>query len=281
MSMERYFPYYQGTPFFSLQRDRRFSYCLYVPPSYHRDDVDAATLIVAVHGTKRTAEGYRDAFSSLAEETGCVVLAPLFPMGVLDSFQNAPEEQHNYKYLEYKGLRFDELLIDMVAEVRAALGKIAPKFLLFGFSGGGQFVHRFFYLHPEHLLGVSVGAPGSVTRLDPTVQWWPGTGGVSEHFGKTIDAEALRRVPVHLVVGALDTETWNVATKPGSWTWREGANDAGTNRVERLHALRQNLESQGISVTLNMVEGVAHSGTRVLEPVFEFFRNCLAQKDRT
>ncbi|CAN7369925.1 alpha/beta hydrolase [Devosia sp. LjRoot3] len=279
MSMERYFPYYQGTPFFSLQKDSRFSYCLYVPPGYHRDEVKSARLVVAVHGTKRTAEGYRDAFASLAEETGCVVLAPLFPMGVYAPYSEAPEEQHNYKYLEYKGLRFDEILIAMVEEVRAALNKLEPQFLLFGFSGGGQFVHRFYYLHPDHLLGVSVGAPGSVTRIDPAVEWWPGTGGFGERFGKEIDLEALRRVPVHLVVGALDTETWNVGIKPESWTWREGANDAGANRVERLAALRQNLELHGISVTLSTVEGVAHSGTRVLEPVFAFFRQCLVQKD--
>ncbi|CAH1658213.1 alpha/beta hydrolase family protein [Chelatococcus asaccharovorans] len=279
MSMERYFPYYQGTPFFSLQQDKRFSYCLYVPPSYHRDDVDKVTLIVAVHGTKRTAEGYRDAFASLAEETGCVVLAPLFPMGASAPYAEAPEEQHNYKYLEFKGLRFDEVLIAMVDEVCAALSKIKPQFLLFGFSGGGQFVHRFYYLHPERLLGVSVGAPGSVTRIDPDVEWWPGTGGFAERFGKEISIEALRRVPVHLVVGALDTETWNVRIKPESWTWRGGANDAGDNRVERLEALRQNLESHGITVRLDTVNGVAHSGTRVLEPVFAFFRECLARKD--
>ncbi|ODT48109.1 hypothetical protein DEVEQU_00340 [Devosia equisanguinis] len=280
MSMERYFPYYQGTPFFSLQQDSRFSYCLYVPPSYYRDEVKQVRLIVAVHGTKRTAEGYRDAFASLAEETGCVVMAPLFPMGVSAPYAAAPEEQHNYKYLEFKGIRFDQSLIAMVGQVREALGKIAPEFLLFGFSGGGQFVHRFYYLHPERLLGVSVGAPGSVTRIDPDVEWWPGTAGVAERFGKAIDIAALRRVPVHLVVGALDTETWNVRIKPDSWTWREGANDAGANRVERLEALRQNLESHGIDVTLDSVAGVAHSGTQVLNPVFDFFRKCLAQKDR-
>jgi len=277
MSIEDFFPYYEATPFFSLQSDKRLSYCLYVPAAYHRADVAEVSLIVALHGTRRTAEGY-DAFARFAERTNSVVLAPLFPIGVTGSYAEAPEEAHNYKYLDYQDIRFDLALLNMVSEVRKVLDKVAERFLLFGFSGGGQFAHRFYYLHPSALRGVSIGAPGTVTRLMPEVEWWPGIGGVANRFGTAIDVEALRQVPVQLVVGSRDTETWNVRVKEGSWTWRPGANDAGENRVQRLKALRDNLEAHDIEVEHAVVDGVGHSGLDVLEPVFTFFEKCLGER---
>ena len=74
-----------ATPFIALQADQRVSYCLYVPKSL-RDEKDPSTwrLIAAVHGTGRTATAYRDGFAALAERTRCIVLAPLFPVGLIE-----------------------------------------------------------------------------------------------------------------------------------------------------------------------------------------------------
>ena len=41
-------------------------------------------------------------------------------------------------------MRFDLLLLAMVDEVERKYGIDARRFCLFGFSGGGQFVHRFY-----------------------------------------------------------------------------------------------------------------------------------------
>ena len=35
------------------------------------------------------------------------------------------------------------------------------RFALFGYSGGGHFVHRFFMLHPQRLWALSIGAPAA------------------------------------------------------------------------------------------------------------------------
>ena len=55
-----------ATPFFALQADQRVSYCLHVPESL-KDDQDRSSvrLIVAMHGTGRTATAYRDGFADL------------------------------------------------------------------------------------------------------------------------------------------------------------------------------------------------------------------------
>jgi pimeloyl-ACP methyl ester carboxylesterase len=166
------------------------------------------------------------------------------------------------------------VLLDIVDEVSERYGLDGGRFLLQGFSGGGQFAHRFFYLHPDRLAGVSIGAPGRITRLDDDQPWWLGTGGFAERFGTPIDHDALRRVPVQMVVGAEDVETWEI-NNPGDSNWMDGAEKAGRTRIERLETLRADFERHGIAVRFDVVPGVAHNGMGVLAPVREFFASLL------
>jgi pimeloyl-ACP methyl ester carboxylesterase len=238
-------------------------------------DPSAWRLIVAMHGTGRTATAYRDGFAELAERKRCIVLAPLFPVGLIE-----PGELSNFKRLKFHDMRFDLLLLAMVDEVGRKYGIDVGRFLLFGFSGGGQFVHRFLYLHPHRLAGVSIGAPGSITQIDDNRDWWVGTRNFKAEFGVDIDIAALRRVQVHMVVGADDTETWEITIKPGDRIWMEGANDAGITRIERLATLKANYERHGIAVRHDIVPGIGHEGAKALEPVRRFFASVLQESAR-
>ena len=256
--------YHSGaTPIFASQSDQRFHYCLYVPTTPLAPD-RVMPLVVIMHGTGRTGPQYRDAFADFAEEHGCTVCAPIFPAGIDD-----PGELHNYKFIEYHGIRFDQVLLDIVDEVGRGFPVETSRFFLHGFSGGGQFSHRFFYLHPERLAGVSIGAPGRITQLDPGLSWWLGTGGFGERFGRDIDLAELRKVPVHMVVGELDTETWEI-NNPGDTNWMDGVQHTGRTRIERLRTLRAGYERHGIDVRFDLVPGVAHNGFGVLDTVRSF-----------
>lgn len=266
--------YYRGaTPIFSCRADPRFSYCLYVPPSFDADPA-GHTLVVVQHGSGRSMEVYRDRFAPFAQYKKCVVLAPLFPVGPLGD-GNA----HGFKVLKEGPLRYDTVLLSMVDEAGAMLQASFDKFMLFGYSGGGHFVHRFFYLHPERLHAVSIGAPGAVTLLDDSRDWWVGTRNVKALFGRAIDHEALRKVAVHLVVGAADIETWEINYPRESVQYMDGINDTGRTRIERNTALRKNLEQHGIACRQDIVPNVAHDGTKVLAYVQDFFSGVLATLD--
>jgi poly(3-hydroxybutyrate) depolymerase len=255
--------YHSGpTAFFASQRDQRFSYCLYVP-GVHRTATAPLPLTVVVHGTQRMAERYRDAYRGFAEEHETVVLAPLFPAGI-----GEPSDLHGFKRLSFRGIRFDRVLLDIVDEVAQRYRVDATRFALHGFSGGGQFVHRFAYLHARRLSALSIGAPGRVTRIDPRVPWWPGTADLRERFGVDLDLDALRTVPVQMIVGAEDTETWEIA--------EPGVAAGGDTRVERLTSLRDNFEAHGIGVRLDVVPGLAHRGLQLQPTVQEFFAGVLA-----
>ena len=81
-------------------------------------------------------------------------------------------------------VRYDHILLAMVEEVAEHYGLRFDRFALFGYSGGGHFAHRFLMLQPHKLWGVSIGAPGSVTLLDPARDWWVGTRNFAELFGQ-------------------------------------------------------------------------------------------------
>lgn len=256
--------YFTGaTPIFASQADQRVSYCLYIPKPV-AGHPERFPLIVLQHGTARTAARYRDAFRDFCDEHRCAVLAPLFPAGIGD-----PDDLHNFKFLAYDGLRFDLLLLGIVDEVGERFPIAIDKFLMYGFSGGGQFAHRFLYLHPDRLAAISIGAPGRITQLDDTLPWWLGTKGMTEIFGTAPDIAAIRRVSVQMVVGGDDVETWEI-NNPGDSNWMDGVELTGDTRIERLRTLERSFRASGVPVQFDVVPGVAHSGFAV-RPVVERF----------
>lgn len=263
-----------ATPFFALQKEPRVSYCLYVPEDYDEAGEDRFDLIVLVHGTERGAATYRDHFREFAEQHRAIVLAPLFPANLFGA-----NDLDNYKLLDCQGVRFDHLLLDMVAEVSARYRFADKRFLLHGFSGGGHFAHRFFYLHAHRLKGVSIGAPGVVTLLDEGRDWWTGTRNLEAVFGRRSGVDAMRSVAVQTVVGSDDRETWEITIPKNSPWWMTGANDAGKDRIERISSLADSLERAGIAVRRDIVPNVAHDGWAVLYAVQDFFAQVLDTGD--
>ncbi|PMR76208.1 hydrolase [Billgrantia endophytica] len=274
---ERYKKMYRrgSTTVFASRHDPRFAYCLYVPEGLD-EDPGAYTLLVAVHGTGRTMSAYRDAFAEFAEYHRCVVLVPLFPVGPCGD-----GEPDGYKYIIEGDIRYDRAMLAIIDEVSQELGIDASRFLMFGYSGGGHFCHRFLYLHPERLLAASIGAPGAVTLLDDKRDWWVGIRDFERVFGHPIDLETMREVTIQLVVGAADIETWEINHQPGSRRWREGINDAGPTRIDRNNALRASLEGHGMQVEQAIVPNVPHDGMKVLPVVKAFFKRVLETRNHS
>lgn len=247
---------------FALRDDPRVSWCMHVPAGFAAAPQDHR-LVVAVHGSSRGAMALRGAFAAHAEAHRWVVLAPLFPVGV-----RGDGEADGYKALVEGDIRYDRLLLAMVEELEALLGARFPRFGLFGFSGGGQFAHRFLYRHPDRLWGAVVGAPGAVTRIDDRFGWWLGTRDVAEVLGAPLDLDAMRRVPVQLLVG--DQDLAELAIPPAlarrlETSKAEGLGDIGRNRVERMQLLLANYLEHGLDARLQLVPGVAHEGLRCVD----------------
>jgi poly(3-hydroxybutyrate) depolymerase len=245
-----------------VRAEPAFSYSLHVPAATR----SRCPLLVVVHDTTRNARGCRDAFATFAERYGCIVLAPLFPAEA-----SGPAAPDNYKFIAWQRLRFDRLLLDMVAEVADTYPVDGDRFGLHGFSGGAQFVHRFLYLHPERVAAVSVAAPGRVTPLDLSKTWWAGVGNVPEVFGRPVDLAALRAVPVQVLVGADDTGP----VEPGDPEGYAGA--TGRTRVQRAGFLHASLAGHGVRSRLDVVPGAGHEHAPLLPHAQRFLAEHLAR----
>lgn len=263
--------YFRGaTTLFAGSADPRFSFGLYVPRLSSAEELENATMLVSVHGTLREQSRYRDFFAEFAEYNNCIVLAPLFPCNIFGD-----GKMTGYKYIVENDVRYDEVLIAMVDEARAFLNVKESKFLLFGFSGGGQFAHRFALLQPERLKAVSIGAPGSVTDPLSKRSYWVGTSDFEERFGRPLQTEAFKGLPIHLAIGAEDKATWEITHRPGDPTYMEGANEAGASRQERLRTLYTGFKTLGAEVVLDTVEGVAHEAEYLVIKTKKFFVDVL------
>ena len=208
-----------------------------------------AELVVAMHGTGRSFIAYRDAFAEFGRWNNCIVLCPLFPAGV-----RGDGNRDGFKYILEADIRYDLALLDMVEEVAERYGLAFDRFALFGYSGGGHFAHRFLILHPHRLWAASIGAPGSVTLLDPTRDWWVGVRDIEERLGVALDVDGdAQGSGPH---GGRRRRPRNLGDHPPRRrhaTSCRDANDAGRTRPERLESLRRSFEAAGIGVRFDLM----------------------------
>ncbi|WP_250657560.1 alpha/beta hydrolase [Alkalimarinus coralli] len=237
-------------PFTACQADQRFSYCLYVPQIQRLQPEKELPLVAVIHGSSRTAESYRDRFVEFAEQNGCIVLVPLFPVGIPTA-----GDADSYKMQRLCSVRYDLLLLAMIDEVCASYA-VLPKLFLHGFSGGAQFAHRFFYLHPQRLRALSLAAPGQVTLLDDQSIWGRGIADIEQIFGCVLCYSSMRKVSVQMVVGGDDDELiLDDYVSPDRQQ---------RSRQQRLHALHQSFSNQGIAAQFVTVPGAGHDGYALL-----------------
>lgn len=178
---------------------RRTSSCgldhlVYVPTAVSAD----APLLIAVHGYSRNAREQVEYFAPLCEATGMVLAAPHFNHTEWSSYQRlgGPGE----------GPRADQALDEMVHELRRELDLLLGHVSLFGYSGGGQFAHRYLMAHPARITRAVVAAPGWFTFPDRERPYPYGARIGRRLEGVRMEAEAFLRVPVLVVVGEHDDD---------------------------------------------------------------------------
>jgi pimeloyl-ACP methyl ester carboxylesterase len=135
-----------------------------------------------------------------------------------------------------------------------------------GHSGGAQFAHRFWYLHPERVAAAAFSAPGRVTLVDDTIGWPSGTRDTAARFGIRVEPDALRTTPVHLVIGAEDRGEADLAA-----TAAATPDQPGRTRLERLSALEDNLRDHGISISKTIVLAAGHDADATAPAISRFF----------
>jgi hypothetical protein len=132
---------------------------------------------------------------------------------------------------------------------------------MYGFSRGGQTVHRFAEFYPRSVLGVASFSCGTFTLPyrsmpgDPNrVLPFPyGVGDLERYTGRPFDVDAMRQVSFLIGVGAGDNQAADV---PRQWDPY-----LGQNRVERAQNYQQALQSLGVRADLRLFQNSVHLET--------------------
>lgn len=177
-----------------LAGDREQIYYVYVP----RILQPGAAIVVAVHGISRNAQEHALRLAPFAERYGVVLVAPLFDESRFPDYQRLGRPD--------RGNRADHMLERIVDELARTTLADPGKLYLFGFSGGGQFVHRFAMAHPERVASYAVGAAGWYTFPSDSLSFPRGTSMPDDAFEDvSFDAVRYLRVPALVLVGERDT----------------------------------------------------------------------------
>ncbi|KAF5388785.1 hypothetical protein D9757_005676 [Collybiopsis confluens] len=250
--------------------DPRFSFSIYIPDSAKT----RLPLVVVVHGISREVDGYMEGMRSLCEQHACALLCPLFPEGVPN-----PKHKNSYKELYSSKTRFDTILLSIIDQAAQSWELYTEQFYLHGFSGGGQFVHRFMYLHPDRLAAVSIGAPGRLTAPDLQSPWPEGIADVQQVFAlPEIQFDKMASIPVQFVIGERDVKTSMIEGMKDPTKFEM---EAGQTRMERIRWLKAAWETVGIASELTVVSGAGHDGLKCLSAVTEWLGQKLSDSRRS
>lgn len=138
----------------ALESDASLQYVMYVPSR----GGTGAPILVTVHGISRNAAEQVSMFAPYAERAGVVLVAPLYEHARFPRYQRLSANE--------RGESPAAVMEAIVAEVARTTGARGDRMHLFGFSGGGQFVHRYAMAYPERVAGYVVGSAGWYTFPD-------------------------------------------------------------------------------------------------------------------
>lgn len=226
----------------------QMEYFVYIPESYSGD----GKLFFSIHGISRNAEEHIQGFIAQAERYGTIVLAPLF----------LKQNFHRYQQLgtsvqqERADMAFDHVLRDAHEWISIPLKPMH----LFGFSGGGQFAHRYALFYPKRVARMVLAAPGWYTFPDPDRKYPYGLKSTKEWPLLTFNLEKFLTIPILVLSGEEDDlrdKDLNSA--------REIDCFQGLNRVERaqrwINSIRNMAHAYDISADfqLEVIPNASHA----------------------
>ena len=209
-------------------------------------------LMVAVHGIRRQAKLQARLFAPFVESIGGTLVAPVFGRKRYADYQRLG--RHSL------GRRSDLALKRILAEVGSMTGVSTRSIVMFGYSGGGQFVHRFAMAYPHQVQRMAIAAPGWYTFPNRRLPYPEGIGSCKDLPDVFLDPGRFLQIPTLVLVGEHDCVRDQTLNQDGKLDARQGKN-----RIERARrwvtamvtaALQYNYETE---IKFRIVPGCGHS----------------------
>ncbi|MFN3299018.1 MAG: hypothetical protein ACK41Z_02380 [Sediminibacterium sp.] len=236
-------------------------------------DKKTMPILLLLHGDQRNASDYRDGSISLANNKQFMVFAPEFSEASFPDVNYAignvysdgnnpstasiqPEAQWTYSYIEP--------LFDYIKQFT---GSTKSSYKIFGFSAGGQFVHRFVMFKPSARYDTAIAASsGWYTVPNPTIAYPNFPYGIANSpLANTTPSSYFSRKLI-ITIGQLDNNNNDAAIRHNTQSDAQGLN-----RLDRsLYFIQQSQAySTSLSTTFNweykVVNNAGHDSQLMLQ----------------
>ncbi len=212
-------------------------------------------VLVAVHGISRNAQKQARLFAEQAELYNVLIIAPLFDQNHYSGYQR----------LGLSGQRADLALNQILDEVASKTNVNTQKFSLFGYSGGGQFVHRYALAYPQRVKAMAIGAAGWYTLPNPKKRYPYGIAPHPKLPDLRFNMAQFLQIPAYVLVGEEDTLRDDALRKS------KKADQQGINRFERgqhwIRAMQHAAQQHGLNTPYQFIAlpNSNHSFTRSIK----------------
>lgn len=218
-----------------------------------KNEAPGGPLVVSVHGIARNAAAHTYRLIDEAERNGLSILAPLFEKDLYGQYQQLHDDP--------SGVRADLALLDMLQAAGRLSRANTERILLFGFSGGAQFSHRFVFAHPKRVFSAVHVSAGWYTFPTETDRYPRGV----KPGRSAIDLDVISAFGVrqHVLVGEEDVDR-DSSLRQNKWL----DESQGRTRVERagrwVDAMAAAAPS-GEGPSFELLPGVAHRFAEAVE----------------
>lgn len=228
--------------------DPDLKYCIFVSKTLAAE----APLFIAVHGIHRGAESQARHFAPFINQFGGVLVAPLFSKKQFSDYQRLGRCG--------KGDRADLALKRIVIDVSRTLGLHFSQLVMFGYSGGGQFVHRYAMANPRQVKRVAITASGWFTFPDMARPFPRGIGRTAGLPDVLFDPARFLKIPTLVMVGEKDVIRDDNLNKNKKIDTQQGANrlERGQRWIAAMSASASRFRFT-TPFTFKMLPGCGHS----------------------
>ena len=222
-------------------------------------------VIFIIHGNSRNADGYLDVWTKLAEEYNVLLIAPEFNRANFPSYNTLMMATSSGKIRENQNLYLHnsiDILFDLFID---KYDLDVDQYMLYGHSGGSQFVHRYLLFSDNPRISNAVAANAG---------WYTFLNGASFPYGLNnppikLTSDHVRSflaMELHILIGSEDVDI------DSSVNQSDGANAQGKNRFHRANnffsTTKRIVEENNLVFNwkFKIIKGAAHSNTKMSKP---------------
>ncbi len=225
-------------------------------------------IVIVMHGASRDAERYFRDWQALGEEHGLIVVVPEFSK---KDFKGSAKYNLGYVFARYtnklreEGLWTFSAIEPLFDEVVDRVGGGQSDYVIYGHSGGSQFVHRFMYYKPNARVSQFIAANAGWYTLPVDDFKYP-YGFVNSNIGES-ELPAIFKKKLIILLGREDTDENDENLRKTSEARQQGPHRLARGltlfRVAKARAAELGLE---FNWKLYVVSGAGHVNAKMAAP---------------